>query len=141
MAQNNNLNLNLILWNANGLRNKLGELFSFLNSYKVDIMVITETKLAQNIKIKVRNYNLHRNDRNNRGGGVAILIKNKIAHARQPTINTSIENVSIRLTNDVLIVGAYARPNLLLDNDDLDAIFNLNQKILVLGDFNARHRY
>lgn len=59
--------LKISLWNSNKLANKVGELINFLYRYHVDIMIITETKLAQNNKLKIRNYSIYRADRNIRG--------------------------------------------------------------------------
>ena len=131
--------LKIALWNANTLSNKVGEVISFLTQYKIDILIITETKLTANYKLKIRNYQIHRKDRTLRGGGVAILIKHTIPHSVLNTINTQIEQISIKLRNGVVISGCYAKPRLSINNNDFDVIFNQSRQVLALGDFNARH--
>lgn len=97
-------------WNSNGLKNKLGELISFLYRHKIDIAIITETKLTESIKIKIRNYSIYRQDRNIRGGGVAILIKNSIIHKNINNYLTTIEHTSIQLQDGTIISAAYSPP-------------------------------
>lgn len=104
--------LKILNWNANGLRAKVGELIHFLNKHKIDLAVLTETKLDPNFNLKIRNYNIFRYDRNMRGGGVAILTKNCLPCKLLPHINSNIENISIMLENGTVFVGGYAPPNL-----------------------------
>ena len=129
----------ILNWNADGLNKTVGELIWFLNQYKIDIAIITETKLVPNNKIKVRNYNIIRKDRNNNGGGVAILIKQNINFVELNSVNCVIENIPIKLANGVIIVGCYAPPNVRLSNATLDTLLGQGNRTLLIGDFNCRH--
>lgn len=52
-----------------------------LSKIECDIICITETRLSNSISnqhIKINGYNVVRSDRNTRGGGVAIYLKNQL---------------------------------------------------------------
>jgi exonuclease III len=102
-------NLNIVIWNANGIKNKTDELKDFLDTEQTDIILISETKLTTNDKIYFDGYSTYRRDRptNTRAGGVAIIIKRDIAHKiikNNPT--SSIETLSIKLANNTTITAA-----------------------------------
>ena len=62
-------------WNANRISNKYIELREFLNKYKVDIMLINESKLSNKSKYSgYRGYTSYRKDRHRQGGGLLILV-------------------------------------------------------------------
>ena len=122
-----------------GVNYKIDELKHFLKEHKIDIMTINETKLTKNTQITFRNYTIHRQDRNQYGGGVAIIIKNNIPHIRLPQLNITIEHVSIKFWNEVVFTGCYAPPSIKMTDRQLDSIFRQAPRVLALGDFNAKH--
>mgnify|MGYP003391409124 FL=1 len=68
--------LNVVSWNARGVRYKKDELFHFLEHHNIDVCLLCETWLNNNTSIKNQNFYCYRSDRQQgRGGGVAILIK------------------------------------------------------------------
>ena len=80
------IKLNIISWNANSVKGKMGELKEFLYEAEVDILLIQETFLKPTDPLKVPNYNIYRNDRlTGRGGGTAVIIKRNIEHHRLET--------------------------------------------------------
>jgi len=58
--------------NINSLRNKINELEYFLNGNNFHVFSLNETKVKDINLMSISNYSLLRNDRTNRGGGVAI---------------------------------------------------------------------
>lgn len=94
-----NQNVKIICWNARGIRNKIEELYKFLDVHKIDICLLCETWLNPNISIRNQNFFCYRCDRmERRGGGVAILIRKNIRHkllGNKKTIN--IENVGVHI--------------------------------------------
>lgn len=60
--------ISICSWNANSASNKIGEIKEFLIRTKVHIMLLNETKLDDNFKLKIRNYTVLRNDRNRHAG-------------------------------------------------------------------------
>lgn len=106
---------------------------------KVDIMVITETKLKPNNRFKVPNFSIYRNDRiRNRGGGVAVLIRKSIPHHPLPAIESNIDNIAVKLLDGTVIVGAYNSPSNRITEEALSELFT-HTKMLLVGDLNARH--
>lgn len=68
-------------WNANSIDKEtqpIEELELFIKSNNIHIASINETKLAESDEINISNYKIIRKDRNNNGGGVAIIINNQI---------------------------------------------------------------
>lgn len=127
-------------WNANGLHQNLGELKTFLIQNDIDLIMINETRLTDKIKIKIKNYTILRKDRNANGGGVAIFIRNSIPF-QKTKINdaVSIENISIQLQNKLNIIAVYNTPSNKFSSEDLEALFEVGNKVIVVGDLNARH--
>jgi hypothetical protein len=134
--------IKIATWNANGIINKIDETKTFLMTEKIDIMIINETKLTSNDKLYFNNYKTYRQDRptNTRAGGVAIIIKSDIAHRQIKNDNTnSIETVTIELANRVAVTAAYNRPENKFTESDLKKLFERSRKVIVGGDFNAKH--
>ena len=131
--------IKIALWNANSIVAKVGELTHFLNEHKIDIIALSETKLTPNLTLTIRNYTTYRTDRTRRAGGVAILVKNTLAHTLLPQTASHIEHVSIKLSNGVVIASCYSPPTKTITNADLDALVSQAPRVMALGDFNAKH--
>lgn len=85
-------------WNANGIRSHIAEIRTFIKVHKLDVIIVSETKLTQDINIKIKNFNFIRSDRTAHGGGIAIVIRNNVPFRAIGTDNTvGIEKVSIQL--------------------------------------------
>ena len=86
--------------NINGLLNKIDELRYIARSSNAAVIGITETKLDNTVydsEVTVDGYNIVRNDRNRKGGGVACYIRNNICFNRKACISDNIENIFIDL--------------------------------------------
>lgn len=74
--------MELILWNARGIRGKKAELTGKINSF--DIICITETKLNKNYNLRFTGYATYSGDREKDqrivAGGTAIMVKKKLKH-------------------------------------------------------------
>jgi exonuclease III len=74
----------MIHWNCNSINNKIEEFKDFCAKYKPHIITLNETKLSEfkaNYILQVDNYTtIHRarSQDTNRGGGVALLIRNNV---------------------------------------------------------------
>ena len=130
-------------WNANGLRKNLNEVKQFLIEENIDIMLLNETKLKSLSKFKVTGYQCVRKERDNdkAGGGVMILVKDKIQYSEVFLSLSSIEAVAIKLRDNLIIVSAYNPPKSKLLINDLNILNKLGKKILIYGDFNAKNTY
>lgn len=82
MANINSINrtIRICYWNADGIKDKIPELQNFLIDKQIDIMLLQETKLNPNNKLRILNYEVYRRDRVTHRGGVAIISKRNIQH-------------------------------------------------------------
>ncbi|KAK0078956.1 hypothetical protein PV325_001909 [Microctonus aethiopoides] len=102
-------NMKIINWNANGIQNKMNELEEMLNRLRIDLCLITETKLVKNKSI---------------GSGVAILVNKKFG-GTENIIDVLglkkiiiIEALALKLHNTIFI-GAYKPPKPEIDINEI----------------------
>lgn len=139
-------NLNIIYFNSFSIRNKQSEFSLLLKEHNVHIALLSETFLKSNIKFQISNYNILRKDIDEQhGGGIAILVHKSLkAHQINIPKTTSIPEVlGIKVsstTSSVVILSVYI-PNCINEilKADLNSLFRLNERVLIAGDFNARH--
>src|SRR5687768_4862264 len=97
-------NLCIAYWNAQSVSPKIDEITFFLNSYNIDICLISETWL-NNTSLSIQNFRVYQRDRpcpsmnsGHAGVGVAIAIRDKIKHCQLAYINTTnIETIGIEI--------------------------------------------
>ena len=103
----------ILFWNANSIRNKKHELLHLMQSQKIPIALISETHLRLDEKFSTRNFISYRYDRQNRGGGVAVIHKSiKHNKIQLPQINR-LEAVGIQITvnrKKLNIISGYNPP-------------------------------
>lgn len=143
--------LKIMFWNSQSLRSKIPELSKFVNSNKIDVILISETWLNESVKIHLPNFICYRKDRDsnsrNPHGGVCILIRKGIKHSLVNSIRTlSIENVFIKIPfrNSFLLLGSiYSPPSVSIDNfkSDFIKLFTTSFPTIIAGDINAKHQY
>jgi hypothetical protein len=125
---------------------------------KSDILCISETWLDRTVtdcELDIPNYTLFRNDRNRRGGGVAIYVSDVLTASRRPDLeHQDVESVWLEIINNKkkILLGSYYRPPIaqgtratIVDafinklQASLLAALNLNPDcLLAIGDFNDR---
>lgn len=114
LPQNQNKNMDKITicsWNANGIRDRVAGLIEFLCKLNIGIILINKTKLNKNDRLKIKGYNCIRKERQNRAGGVAVLVRKDISYQEiNLKSEIAIENICIRLENNIHIIAAYNRP-------------------------------
>lgn len=111
-----------------------------------EVAVITETWLHENIlnsEVTPPNYSIIRKDREGRGGGVAIMIKNNIKfEVLEEVRDVEALWIKTKLNNrTVYIGGVYRAPNspvemLLKLRGYMDSNLRYGDNILLLGDLN-----
>ena len=143
--------LKIAHWNANGLNNKLQELKLFIHKNEIDIMTINETKYTAKNHCKVQGYICYRQDRppkkdindkdktENPGGGILIFVKETLKHSELKfhVNNEFFATIGIKIGNTA-IYSAYISDKS-LDTQIFDKIFSTCKKVIIIGDFNARH--
>ena len=143
--------LKIALINFQSVREKKPQFFSFVDFYKPDIIVGTETWLTPDMydseyfppKLGFTVYRRDRTDQ--KGGGVIILVNSNLISEEKTEYKSACENLWVQLnltgSNSVLI-GAYYKPHELdqLSFEELNKSLNLvnqrNSTVWLLGDFN-----
>ncbi|GFY29928.1 probable RNA-directed DNA polymerase from transposon X-element [Trichonephila clavipes] len=143
--------LSTFSWNVNGVRSRIVEIRDFIDKHSPDIFLLQETHLRPEHSFKIPNYVCCRNNRTYPApgrGGTVILIKNSISHYHVPTppLLRGVEVTLITITpidHEPILIGSIYIPsnNSYFRNlgATLDAIFNINNKTVLVGDFNAKH--
>lgn len=131
-------------WNANSIKFKLNELKFVLCHYNIDVIGISETKLDCKQTLIIPGYFVYRQDRNSQGGGVAVIVRKTIQHNFLPIMNLEFfEAVGIKLKVGqafINVIQAYIPPKNKIVKSDLNKIFHNNNNVILMGDFNAKHR-
>lgn len=154
MAHNpaNIMNLNILAFNCQSIRNKILEIDNHIAQENIDIALFSETWLSRNHKLYFNNFTTYRTDRaNGLHGGVALSIKNTITHTQLPVLNTKvIETVGIKIispTNQIIFIISCYFPGsnnpITLQEFKQDIIYLTsftNCNFFLVGDFNAKHR-
>lgn len=151
MGSREPLTLYLSNWNARSVGPKKFELENFLARNRIDVGVITETRLNPSKNFSLSEHYIIRLDRaNSSGGGVAVLIKQGIRYSILPHPKTSIiEAIGVNIhteQGDVKLFAVYA-PRQCVDSngtsdlfaEDLRKLTDDQTRYVVAGDLNARH--
>ena len=111
--------------------------------------MLSETFLKSSHTINFSGYNLVRNDStdNERGGGVALIIKNtlKIKQIKVPVLQTITSICATKIFfddgDDVVFVSVYVSNSVNeIDCRDMAVLMRLGNKVVIGGDFNAKHK-
>lgn len=136
----------LINLNAQSLANKVGDIEYVLASYDPHVIIVSETWLRpeiQDCELLPPGFKIIRNDRDSRGGGVAIILQENIECVRLNGIpNHESAWCQIKLGTALVVIGAiYRSPNASIEY--LEALQNYleqqkawNQRLIIAGDFN-----
>lgn len=137
--------LNIAQWNSQSLMPKRYDFELLLNQGKIGICVISETWLSTDISLKIRDYNIFRNDRSDSYGGVAIIVHKTIkAQACSFDMqNEGIEILHVKVRNCKYlehVVGVYCPSSVRTSQIEWERIFSkFSAKTVVAGDFNGHH--
>lgn len=137
--------LTLLQHNIESLKPKLALISHLLETQKVDVCILNETWLRPSDSVKIRGYDVYRQDGENGRGGVAIFCKTTFKSRKiitQSSDKVQTLAISLKLQNSSLtILGVYCPPRngrfpiAALKN----VITSLASPVLVMGDFNAHH--
>jgi hypothetical protein len=135
----------VLQWNASSILTpgKLDELKLVAEDTGMDILLISETNLSPEKRVHLPGYLNYRHDRNRRGGGVAIFVRECVKHTLLPPLDLpGVEAVAIKLhlnRHDIVVVSTYA-PLGSLTAECIRKCLGLGSKVIFAGDLNARHR-
>ncbi|KAJ8967934.1 hypothetical protein NQ317_000813 [Molorchus minor] len=135
--------IRILSWNADGIRSKKNELLEIADRLDPDVIAIQETKMDSRHEFRMRGYKVYRQDRNIRGGGVAVLVKSNITHHQTRAGglgNLEAIGVEIQLPRrePLHILSCYQPPNSPLLGEDLGDLFPDALQVIAIGDFNAK---
>lgn len=146
--------LNVIYWNANGIRDKIHMLYDYLVLNHIDVACVCETFLkSHHILNKHPDFDYHRNDRpdDRMKGGVLIIINRRIKYKLLPYLHTHlIENIGVEITTKggcIQIFTCYlpggTRQQMIQTylRRDISTLTLRPSTFFALGDFNAKHRH
>ncbi|GBN91012.1 putative RNA-directed DNA polymerase from transposon X-element [Araneus ventricosus] len=127
-----------------GIKPKFNQFKYFAQEWKPDVIAIQETYLNPGDKLKLVNYTTYRTDKlTHRGGGTALFIRNLIDHYHTPIASDSFETATIAKilpnSQQITVSSIYRPPHGIISTDELNRIFNSNNKCIAVGDFNAKH--
>ena len=139
--------------NGRGLFGKIDEIKLILTECKFDIMGVCETFMDCNIsdnEISVQGYSFVKKNRTRHGGGVLLYVKHDIDYNELTGLTGGdVESVwiKVRHRNESRALGVMHRPPASKNNyfnnipDQLDNVFSLNEKIVLIGDLNFNYRF
>ena len=133
------------LWNARSLVNKLNHFQSFVYCHDFQIVAITESWLKPYIldnEILPTGYNIFRNDRSSRGGGVMLAVKDTIT-SKLIAKHNSLEAIIVSVLcnkKDITICLLYVPPDSNQSHHETLLEFmstlSCHDHLLILGDVN-----
>lgn len=154
---NNKEKLKIIVINVNSIvtNQRRSSLLSMLEENIPDIVCLAETKLKKDHVMRLKNYEVIREDRKNKeGGGTAVLIKRNIQYNKikiyskeeNPILETTIIKIKININTNLHIIAAYAtcgnKKEFIPDLENLFQQLNLDSEdvyYIIAGDLNAKH--
>lgn len=140
--------INIVTWNANGLRKHILELDVFLKENKVDICLISESHNTKHSYNEIKGYKCYNaiHPQNKAKGGASLFIKENIKHYEFEKIETEqmqVVIITIELKNKKCNVAAlYCPPKFNLKSPEYIKLFEILGPCFILGgDFNAKNKY
>lgn len=150
------LSFNIAHQNVCGLFTKKDFLVDFLNTNNVNLFGVTETLLNGSLLtsfLGIDGYSFERKDRDGKGGGVGVYIKNGTDYTRRLDLETKqVEGIWLEIKikkSKSFIIGIIYRPpkNSKHISKNFDEIFlntiskisNENKELLITGDFNCNY--
>ena len=134
-------------WNANSLDKQsqpIEELEDFIKNNKIHIIGINETKLQATDQINLNNYNIIRKDRNQHGGGVAIIIDKQIQYEQVNLFEEfELELIAIKVNiNNIFytFLTLYLPPQAQFPNQSFFEKIAAIDNLILCGDLNCKSK-
>ena len=140
--------------NIRGVKSKLNTLKEIINEEKPNVICLNETHLEKNENIEIKGYSFYNNNNKEGKGGVSIGIQNNLKHISVEIDRKTeeYETLWIKISNDkikIRIGNIYAPQESRTDIKCFEKMYNhikshkletekLNEKILIIGDFNCK---
>ena len=139
--------LRIALWNANGLIQHRQELILFLSTYRIDVMLISESHFTEKSYLNIPGFTVY-NTQHPDGtahGGTAIIVCNRIKHYSLPEYKTQhIQATSIMLMDacgHIMFAAVYCPPKHKITQQAFATFFkSIGTRFIAGGDYNAKHQ-
>ena len=135
--------VNLLYWNARGIREQKYQLRDLVDRLKVDVVLVCETFLKGADSFSLPNFVAYRNDRTRGpGGGTMILIRRNIPHYEVPCPPLGTVEATTLIARlggeEMLLAAVYNSPSLHLNVNDLENLLRIKSPAILAGDLNAK---
>lgn len=138
------MDIRILQWNLRSIRSNGDYLKYLVSETKPHFVCLQETWLTSSLSFCIKGYHIHRLDRWDGYGGLALAVQSNIASqsvdlSDVPTLgNIQIQAVK---TETLTIVNVYIPKDALFSPAFLSTVINkINGPFIVLGDFNAQNR-
>ena len=110
----------------------------------MDVALVSETHLKPCNRANIANFELYRTDRlTGAKGGTAVYIKKSLEHQQVGNPNNlQIESTIVKIytqQGNLIMASCDNPPSSMLQESDFDILDNLGDKLIIAGDFNAKH--
>jgi hypothetical protein len=136
--------------NVNSLSSKISEIKELQNMCRIDVLVLSETKLDGSIKqqmLEIDGYSCVRQDKRSNSGGLLMYISDDIPHSlgSVSVCNDEIECLSVELNisdEKILLLGTYKNPRTdpvifkRFFQETCEKVCDTFQNIVIIGDLN-----
>lgn len=133
----NSKEIKILTWNCQGIKYKTNELEILVNELDIDIVMIQETKINKQNPPSINNYQSI-NKSNGNHHGLLTYIKRGINFTEIDKNFNECEN-QIFIIDNYAIINFYISPNSKLETETLKTLLDTKNKVIIVGDFNARH--
>ncbi|KAJ8896095.1 hypothetical protein PR048_001437 [Dryococelus australis] len=124
MPQTHEKEINILLWNVNGIKTKDYEFQHFLEEETIVIVLITETKLPSKARYKLPRHLVYITDRQHgKGGGTLIVIKKDIMHTPTGSQQDSTTIIIPTPIGEMAVAVVYSPPGVNNLKENSEAIF------------------
>ena len=135
--------MQVYLFNARSLANKLPQFQSFLYSYQPSVFAICETWLSDHhydSEVIPCGYSIYRKDRGSRGGRVLLAIDNSLSVTKLSS-PSDLEILTVEINGSITISVVYIPPSshfsyFLSLSNYMHTLFQSDNQTFVVGDFN-----
>lgn len=137
--------INIINWNANGIRNRTSELLTLMEATNSSVALVCETHLLPGHQLCLANHTVYRTDRPGAiaAGGTAVIVNNTVRHEPIPLpALRRLEATGVCLhtaKGPLRVFAAYSPPGWPIIEVDIEALLDSKQPTIIAGDLNAKH--
>ena len=135
--------LTIIQHNVRHWNEKRHALTNIYNDLDADVILINDTSLTDNKRLKIFNYNTYQTNVTNRQNrGAAIAVKRQLDHRLLDDFESDLLGITIQTRHGPMTIATtYIPPNTTyLNFIDFHRLLDRDEPVYIIGDLNARHQ-